>query len=151
MHRKSVTGLIDEIIVIVDTASTDSTAAIVKQYPSTRLIISDWRGYSETKQYGVSLASNDWILWIDADEEVTAELKEEIKSLLGSGFKYNAYNVARKAYFLGRWIKHSGWYPSRVTRLFNRNYAAFTSKNVHESLEVTGDDRRTEERSEPLY
>jgi (heptosyl)LPS beta-1,4-glucosyltransferase len=136
---ESQTGLIDEIIVIVDIASTDSTAAIVKQYPSTRLIISDWRGYSETKQYGVSLASNDWILWIDADEEVTAELKEEIKSLLGSGFKYNAYNVARKAYFLGRWIKHSGWYPSRVTRLFNRNYAAFTSKNVHESLEVTGE------------
>jgi glycosyltransferase involved in cell wall biosynthesis len=131
-------GLMDEMIVIIDKSSTDSTAEIAKNFPCAKLYTAEWKGYSATKQYGVSLASNDWIFWIDADEEITPALKEEIKTLSREGFTFNAYNVARKAFFLGKWMKHSGWYPSRVTRLFNRHSAVFSSRNVHENLEVTG-------------
>jgi glycosyltransferase involved in cell wall biosynthesis len=135
---ESQSGLMDEIIVIVDKKSTDSTADIVNQYPCTKLYIEEWKGYADTKKYAVSLAENDWIFWIDADEEITPELKLEIKQMLTTGFKSDAYNVARKAFFLGKWMKHSGWYPSRVTRLFNRNSAEFTTSNVHEQLIVKG-------------
>jgi (heptosyl)LPS beta-1,4-glucosyltransferase len=135
---ESLEGLFDEIIIIVDKTSTDKTAEIAQRYRCTRVVISEWKGYAATKQFAVSLANNEWIFWIDADEEVTPELKEELAGLLRSGFRYDAYNVARKAFFLGKWMKHSGWYPSRVTRFFNRNRAVFNSNNVHEQLIVNG-------------
>jgi (heptosyl)LPS beta-1,4-glucosyltransferase len=131
-------GLIDEIVVIVDESSTDSTADIAAGYPCARVYITEWKGFSETKKYAVSLTQNDWILWIDADEEITLRLKEEISVLKKTGFADNAYKVARRAFFLGKWMKHSGWYPSRVTRLFNRKSAVFNSTNVHEQLVVNG-------------
>lgn len=129
---------IDEIIVLVDDASADKTYDIAKAYSSVIVQKAKWMGYSETKKYGISLSSNDWILWIDADESITPELCEEIKEFKKSVPAFNAYSVPRMAYFLGKWIKHSGWYPGRVTRLFNKNKVNFNNNSVHEQLEING-------------
>jgi glycosyltransferase involved in cell wall biosynthesis len=129
---------IDEIIVIVDEDSDDKTLEIVKSYPEVKYSIKKWLGYAKTKQYAVSLTSNDWILWIDADEELTTELSDEITDFKNKSSDYDAYSIPRKAFFLGRWIKHSGWYPGRVIRLFDKNKVKFDEKDVHENLVVKG-------------
>ncbi len=130
---------IDEIILLVDSQTSDRTLEIVKSYPKVKAESVMWEGYSKTKQIAVSKTSYDWIFWIDADEEITAELSEEINNLKKEKeVKANAFRVARRAFFLGRWIKHSGWYPGRVTRLFNKHKAQFNDNEVHEGLTVIG-------------
>jgi len=131
-------GCIDEIVIVLDETTSDNTEEIIKKYPAVKYVRSKWRGYAGTKEYAVSLAENDWIFWIDADEEITAPLMNELILWKRSVPPANAYSVPRKAFFLGKWIKHSGWYPGRVTRLFNKNSASFSSKNVHEHLIVNG-------------
>jgi len=130
---------VDEIIVVVDENSEDKTLEIVKSFPEVKCSVKKWLGYAKTKQYAVSLTSNDWILWIDADEEVTAGLSEEIIEFKNKSPEYSAYSIPRKAFFLGRWIEHSGWYPGRVTRLFDKNKVKFDEKDVHENLVVDGE------------
>ena len=129
---------IDEIIVLVDINTTDKTFEIAKSYPQVKAQAVNWMGYSGTKTHGVSLASNDWIFWIDADEALTKELAQEILLFKKTIPELSAYSVPRKAYFLGKWIKHSGWYPGRVTRLFNKNKVGFSDNDVHEHLLVNG-------------
>jgi glycosyltransferase involved in cell wall biosynthesis len=131
-------GCVDEIVLLVDEESTDKTYEIAISYPIVKASIVKWKGYSETKKEAISLASNDWILWIDADEAITKELSDEIKELKDSSPTYSNYSMPRKANFLGKWITHSGWYPGRVVRLFNRNNASFNKQNVHENLQVQG-------------
>jgi len=87
----------------------------------------------------VSLCSNDWILWIDADEVVTKELSKELTGFKTPSPVFTAYSIPRKAFFLGKWIKHSGWYPGRVTRLFNKHEVKFSENDVHEHLLVKGE------------
>lgn len=130
---------IDDIVVIVDSNSTDKTLEIVKEYDRVKYEISDWKGYAATKQFALTLVKNDWVLWIDADEEITQELSEELNSFKNSKPKEKAFSLARRAFFLGKWIKHSGWYPGRVVRLFNKNFAQFSNKDVHEFVEVSGE------------
>ncbi|HEY6907178.1 MAG TPA: glycosyltransferase family 2 protein [Ignavibacteriaceae bacterium] len=127
---------IDEIIVLVDESSTDKTYDILRSYPSVKVQKIKWQGYSATKKFGVTLASNVWVLWIDADESITPELSEEIIAFKKSVPVFTAYSVPRRAYFLGKWIRHSGWYPGRVVRLFNKNVVSFNSRSVHEQLEI---------------
>jgi len=130
---------IDEIIVVVDENSNDNTYEIVKSFPKTKCEKAEWWGYAKTKQHAVSLTSNDWILWIDADEAVTPGLSNELIKFKESSPISSAYSIPRLAYFLGRWIKHSGWYPGRVVRLFDKNKASFSEKDVHEDLIVSGE------------
>ena len=130
---------IDEIIVIVDEDSEDKTLEIVKSFPEVKCSVVKWRGYAKTKQYAVSLASSDWILWIDADEELAPGLSDEIIVFKSKSPEYSAYSIPRKAFFLDKWIKHSGWYPGRVTRLFNKNEVKFDEKDIHENLVVKGE------------
>jgi glycosyltransferase involved in cell wall biosynthesis len=131
-------GCIDEIIILVDDTSADKTYDIARSFSAVIVKSVKWQGYSETKNYGISLASNEWIFWIDADESITPELCEEIKEFKKSISAFTAYSVPRRAYFLGKWIEHSGWYPGRVTRLFNKREVNFNNNNVHEHLEVEG-------------
>jgi len=130
---------VDEIIVLVDEESSDKTLDIVKSYPNVKCEVVKWMGYAKTKQYGVSLCSNDWILWIDADEFITKGLSKELIESKASSPLFMAYSIPRKAFFLGRWIKHSGWYPGRVTRLFNKHKVKFSENDVHEHLLVSGE------------
>ncbi len=127
----------DEIIV-VDSGSSDGTIDAVRGYTE-KIFTIDWPGYGAARNFAVSQATGDWILWLDADERVTPELAEEIRALIGKGNEPVAgFAVARRAYFLGRWIRHCGWYPSRVVRLFRRGRARFTESRVHEKLQLDG-------------
>ncbi len=130
---------IDEIVLLVDSATTDNTVEIARRYEKVKVEISDWLGFAATKQKAVELTSNDWVLWIDADEELSKELCEEINSLKRKEkIEEAAFKIPRKAFFLGRWIKHSGWYPGYVTRLFHKEKAKFNENNVHEGLRIKG-------------
>ncbi len=130
---------VDEIFVLVDNTTTDNTLEIIKSYGNVKYRTVEWQGYAKTKQLAVSLVSYDWIIWIDADEALTAELKNELLKFKESKPSFPAYSIPRKAYFLGKWIKHSGWYPGRVTRLFNQQKAYFNNKDVHENLHIEGE------------
>lgn len=125
-------------IVVVDSNSSDNTIGLAKIY-TTKVFTKEWKGYSEAKNFAIEQATNKWILSLDADERVTPELSEEINLILRNpGNKYNAYEVGRRAYFLGKWIRHCGWYPGYVVRLFMRQEGKYNGSRVHEKLEVKG-------------
>ncbi|MFH1144913.1 MAG: glycosyltransferase family 2 protein [Candidatus Eisenbacteria bacterium] len=128
-------------IVVVDAGSDDDACAIarragvlVREHP--------WEGYSAQKQFALTLVEHPWVLWIDADEEVSPELRESICSVLareaeGAGDKA-AYAMNRRTHYLGRFIRYGGWYPDRKTRLFRRDRARFDGRLVHEGLAIEG-------------
>ncbi len=132
----------DEIIV-VDSGSTDGTLDLVRQYTG-KVFTIKWPGYGAARNFALSQATGNWVLWLDADERVTPELGEEIRRLLSGGDTAPAgYAIGRRAYFLGRWIRHCGWYPSRVVRLFQRERGSFTESRVHERLRLEGPVKET--------
>lgn len=126
----------DEIIV-VDSHSTDDTAAIARQY-ATRVEVHDWTGYSDQKNYAAELARNDWILSIDADERVTRELGAEISAVLERGPKASGYRIPRVSWYLGRWIRTTDWYPDYQLRLYDRRAGRWNGRRVHESVDLRG-------------
>jgi glycosyltransferase involved in cell wall biosynthesis len=124
-------------IVVVDAESMDDTAERARTH-TPRVFVRKWEGFSAAKTFAVAQTKHPWVLWLDADERVMPELAREIASLDLASTSASAFTVARRAYFLGRWIRHSGWYPGRVARLFRKDRAAFTSAAVHEGLEIEG-------------
>jgi glycosyltransferase involved in cell wall biosynthesis len=127
----------DEIIV-VDSGSTDRTLEKAAGH-ATQIVTLPWEGYGSARNTALSRASGEWILWFDADERVTPELAEEIRALVAANDPGVAgYAVARRAYFSGKWIRHCGWYPSRVVRLFRRSAGRFSETRVHEQLIING-------------
>ncbi|MFZ5518318.1 MAG: glycosyltransferase family 2 protein [Candidatus Zhuqueibacterota bacterium] len=126
----------DEII-IVDSHSIDRTRELAAAYTG-NIFDMDWEGYSAAKNFALARANGDWVLWIDADERVTPELRQEIQQAIREKSEIAGYEIPRKAYFLGRWIKHCGWYPGYVLRLFKRGSAFFNASHVHEGLELSG-------------
>ncbi len=127
---------VDEIV-IVDTESTDSTLEIARNFDA-RVYRPEWKGFGPAKQYALDKATGEWVLSIDADEEVSFTLKNEIRQLLESEPECCGYYIPRKTRFLDRWILHSGWYPDYVLRLFKKSSGRFTLALVHEKVEVTG-------------
>ncbi len=127
----------DEIIV-VDSGSTDKTVEMAKKYTDKVLTV-EWRGYGATKNFALAQSLGDWVLWLDADERVPEGLAQEIQQVIREDNEtFAAFSVARRAYFLGKWIRHCGWYPGRVTRLFRKAKARFTENNVHEQVVIDG-------------
>lgn len=125
-------------IVLVDAESTDSTVEIARKH-NAKIFIRAWRGFSQAKQFALEQTTHRWILWIDADERVTPELAEEIQKCVRADREdIGGYRFARRAYFLGRWIRHCGWYPGYVVRLFKKDTVRFTDDDVHEQIEVPG-------------
>ena len=124
-------------IVVVDSQSTDRTVELAEKYTD-KVYVTEWMGYSANKNYALEMTTNEWILWLDADERVTPELAREIQNLLSSKISVDGFEVARRAFFLGKWIKHCGWYPGYVLRLFKKGNARFTDSKVHEGLELDG-------------
>lgn len=135
---KSQQEIIDDIVVLVDSRTTDRTFELASLLPNVNVEEVEWKGYGAAKNYALSKTKYDWVLWIDADEELTKELKNELQEFKTKEPRFKSYEISRRAFFIGKWIKHSGWYPSRVTRLFNKNYASFNEKAVHENLIVEG-------------
>lgn len=128
----------DEIIV-VDSESADRTVEIARRFTD-RVFVRPWPGYSAQKNFAAAQATNDWIFSLDADERVSEELALEIEQLKGGGGDPQAagFEMPRLTFYLGRWIKHSGWYPDHKLRLHNRNRARWRGEFVHESLEADG-------------
>lgn len=125
-------------IILVDANSTDRTVELAKQF-TPRVFVKEWLGFAAAKNFALEQATNEWVLWLDADERVPTDLAKEIQTILGnSATTHKSFEVARRAYFLGRWIKHCGWYPGFVTRLFRRDSARFSNVRVHERLEIDG-------------
>jgi glycosyltransferase involved in cell wall biosynthesis len=134
---KSVDGVADEIVV-VDRFSSDDTAKIAEKYTD-RFIQREWTNYADQKNFANAQATHPWILSLDADERLSSQLREEIISLKsGDQTDAHAFSMPRQAYYLGRWIRHSGWYPDRKTRLFRKDSARWEGAFVHERLEVEG-------------
>ncbi|NOY87794.1 MAG: glycosyltransferase family 2 protein [FCB group bacterium] len=131
---------VDEII-LIDSQSDDQTVAIAQKY-NARVFSPEWKGYGKAKKEGVNYASHDWILSVDADEVVSEELKKEIQAVLDNNSFYAGYYIPRKTQFLGRWIKHCGWYPDYVLRLFRKSRGNFNEAYVHEKVVLQGDTTR---------
>ena len=127
----------DEIIV-VDSLSTDETVAIARRYTD-RVVVREWAGYVNQKNHAASLASNDWILSLDADERVTPALADEIRSTVSGTPQAAAYRIPRVAWHLGRWIRTTDWYPDHQVRLYDRRSARWTGRYVHEGVVVSGE------------
>ena len=124
-------------IVVVDSGSSDRTVEIAEKLGA-RVIDSPWPGYAKQKNFAAERAEHDWILSLDADESVSEALEAEIWHLKKNGAEFDAYTMPRMARYLGRWIRHSGWYPDRKVRLYHRAKATWEGEYVHESVKVAG-------------
>lgn len=123
-------------IVVVDGGSNDKTVELARRF-TRKVYIKPWEGYAASKNFALQHCTGDWVLWVDADERVTKELGEEVQATIAGGVaQCVGYEVPRKAFFLGRWIKHCGWYPGYVLRLFRRGAGEFSNHKVHERLEI---------------
>lgn len=135
----SLAGIADEIVVL-DCGSQDRTPEIALEYGA-KVITKAWTNFAEQKNAAAAAASNDWILSLDADEELSRELRNALLAWKGKGPGYVVYEFARRAWYVGGWINHSGWYPDRQRRLYRRDAARF-SGIVHESLQFKGEPGR---------
>ncbi len=125
----------DEIIV-VDSGSDDETAAICRRY-TPHVHVTNWLGFGMQKNRALALATCEWVLSVDADERVSTELRAEIDGILLAP-EADAYELPRLSTYLGRPMRHGGWWPDYVTRLFRRGAARFSDVPVHEALLVEG-------------
>src|ERR1700761_1706472 len=126
----------DEILVL-DSGSNDRTVEVATNLGA-RVVEASWHGYAPQKNIPAELAANDWILALDADESLSEALEAEIWQIKKSGPTHDGYTMPRLAQYLGRWILHSGWYPDRKVRLFDRRKAKWIGEFVHESVTVDG-------------
>uniref|UniRef100_A0A831U0J5 Glycosyltransferase family 2 protein n=1 Tax=Geobacter metallireducens TaxID=28232 RepID=A0A831U0J5_GEOME len=124
-------------IVVVDSGSTDRTPEICRSFPKVRFIYQPWDGFGKQKNFALKHASNPWVFSLDADESVSPALAAEIRRVINSA-ACDGYVVKRKNFYGAQWIRHSGWWPDEVLRLFRRNAGRFSDRPVHESVELTG-------------
>ena len=127
----------DEIVVL-DCGSRDATVAICRELGAQVQVTADWPGFGPQKNRALELARGDWVLSLDADEWVSAELRAEIAAAIAQPGAAVAFRMPRRSSFCGRIMRHSGWWPDHVTRLFRRGCARFSDDLVHERLVVDG-------------
>lgn len=121
-------------IVVVDSGSTDGTLAICREYDC-RVFEREWEGFAAQKNHAIAQATGDWVLSIDADEELTSLLEEEVRLAVESG-SADAFEMPRLNRFLGKWMRHGGWYPDRQLRLFRSGFGSFKAVPLHEHIEL---------------
>ncbi|WP_353191339.1 glycosyltransferase family 2 protein [Pandoraea pnomenusa] len=128
-------------IVVVDNASTDGTADIARAAGAEVHVTPDWPGFGPQKNRALSYATQPWVLSLDADERVTPESAAEIATAVANGANgaHAGYRMPRLSQFLGQWVKHCGWYPDYVLRLFRRDAGRFSDNLVHERVIVEGE------------
>ncbi len=122
-------------IVVVDSGSTDRTCDVAREYGA-KVIHEPWRGYVAQKNYALELCTEDWILALDADEEVSPGLADEIRGVVSAGGKFEGYSMPRQNLFLGKWMRHGGFYPDPKLRLFRRGAGYSTGFDPHDRYEL---------------
>ena len=132
----SVKTIADEIVV-ADSNSTDNTIAIGHKYGA-KVVQHAFTGYADQKNFATQQASNNWILSLDADEEVTDELAQSILKVKEAP-EYHVYQMPRLTNYCGQWIKHCGWYPDKQTRLYDRTKGQWANKQVHEYWQMNNE------------
>ncbi len=131
----SVKDWVDEIIVL-DSGSTDGTQAIAQSYGAKIYSNTHWPGFGKQRQLAQTYIKSDYVLWLDADERVTPELKAQIQAAVASDESHTLYQLNRLSEVFGKKIHHSGWYPDYVTRLYRTKDTQYDDSLVHESVVV---------------
>lgn len=127
----------DELIV-VDSYSTDATEKISREFTD-KVYQHEFKGFGRLRNEAVAHATHEWVFSLDTDERMTPELRDEVRGVLASGPRADAYFVPRRNYFLGRWIRHSGWYPDyRQPQLFHKDRMRYRDEIVHEGFDLEG-------------
>ncbi len=125
-------------LVVVDSHSTDDTCARARALGA-RVIERDWPGYRTQKQFAVDAAANEWVLCLDADERVSANLRREIEALRAAGFpRCSGWSLPRITDYFGRFLRHGNAYPDRLVRLFDRRRGGWAGEEIHENTRVDG-------------
>jgi glycosyltransferase involved in cell wall biosynthesis len=126
-------------IVVVDSGGTDDTVKIASDF-GCEVFVESWRGgFGAQKQFAIDQCLQPWILVLDADERIPPETASKIKQIISNtDSKTVGYSFPRKNFFQGRWIRHAGWWPDQIIRLFQKNLGHMTTATVHEAIEVNG-------------
>jgi glycosyltransferase involved in cell wall biosynthesis len=124
-------------ILVVDSGSTDGTPDLARA-AGAKVLSREWPGYAAQKDFAASQAAHDWILSVDADERVTPELAAEIQQTLKHPEDRVGFRIPRVTFHLGRWIRHTDWYPDYQLRLYDRRSAGWAKRRVHESVTARG-------------
>lgn len=122
-------------VVVVDSGSQDRTREIASSLGA-RVLRREWQGFGPQKKYATEQASQDWILSLDADEALSPELVREIQTRFASLNPEVGYEIPRKSWHLGRWIRHGGWYPDYQLRLYNRKFSQWPDAQIHERVQA---------------
>lgn len=123
-------------IVVVDSGSTDKTRDIAASFGA-KVIHRDWTGFSDQKQFAAESAASDWIFSLDADEQISPPLRDEIIRIKESQPDADGYKIPRLAFYMDRPIRHSGWYPDSQLRFYNRTKGRWKNVPIHESVEMS--------------
>ena len=130
-------GFCDEIV-LMDAGSTDGTRDVAAAAGARVLRNEPWPGFVAQRNLAVDAARHDWVLVVDADERVSPELRDEIQAARAAGFQRAGYRIPRVAFYLGRWIRGTDWYPDPQLRLFDRTRGRWQGGLIHESVRVRG-------------
>jgi (heptosyl)LPS beta-1,4-glucosyltransferase len=133
---ETVQGWVDEIV-IMDSGSTDDTAEIAAEFGAKFHVNADWPGFGPQRQLAQSHVESDFVFWLDADERVTPELKQRILDAVQQQKADTIFQFERLSWVFGRFIKHCGWYPDRVLRLYPTKLTQYDDSLVHEKVETT--------------
>ena len=134
---KNIKPVADEIV-LIDSGSEDNTVEIAKRLGA-KVWFNQWIDYSTQKNFAITKAQNDWIFVLDADERLSDKLRENISKLKKQkDISVEGFLINRKAYYLGKYINHSGWYPDTKVRLFKKGTGTFYGKYVHEGFKFEG-------------
>ena len=124
-----------EEVVVVDSGSTDRTRDIAREFGA-KVVHESWRGYVAQKNFALEFCTQDWILALDADEEVSPGLADEVRGVVSAPGKIEGYSIPRQNLFLGRWMRHGGFYPDPKLRLFRRGAGYSTGFDPHDRYEL---------------
>ena len=130
---ETVQGWVNEIIVL-DSGSSDETVQIAESFGAKVYVNSDWQGFGKQRRLAQQYVTSDYVLWLDADERVTPELKQSILQAVEKDDKNTVYQVSRLSEVFGKQIRHSGWYPDYVVRLYRTDFAQYGEELVHEKV-----------------
>nr|WP_245196060.1 glycosyltransferase family 2 protein [Aeromonas sanarellii] len=131
----SLEDLVDEIVVL-DSGSQDDTPAIATEFGARFFVNTTWPGFGRQRRLAQSHVQSDWVLWLDADERLTPELRSAIQDVMANPASDTIYSIPRLSWVFGRFIRHSGWYPDRVLRLYPKALTGYNEALVHEKVEV---------------